>query len=82
MVVIREICKGCGLCVEFCAEGVLRMSPEFNAKGFHFAELEAPAKCTGCKNCALICPDAAIEIRRVSPEETISDADESIDDGK
>lgn len=69
VVINRELCKGCALCVAFCKPGALRMSAGFNSKGLHFAELAAPEACTGCKNCALICPDAAVEIMRAAARE-------------
>lgn len=67
----RERCKGCMLCIKACAKAVLRMSRKLNSRGFHFAETEEPEKCVGCGNCAIMCPDAAIEIEGESaPEES------------
>jgi Fe-S-cluster-containing hydrogenase component 2 len=45
------------------------MSEGFNKNGGHFAEVTVQEKCIGCLQCALICPDAAIEIdRETTPE--------------
>lgn len=39
------------------------MSEEYNAMGYHYAEfVEGEKSCTLCGNCALVCPDVAIEI--------------------
>ncbi len=48
-----ERCKGCEFCVEFCPTNVLKMSHDYNQKGYHYpviADLEA---CTGCDLCGL-----------------------------
>jgi 2-oxoglutarate ferredoxin oxidoreductase subunit delta len=41
------------------------MSSDLNHKGYHFARLIADS-CTGCVNCALVCPDAVITVYRQS----------------
>ena len=58
-----EECKGCELCLEACPQGCLVMSPDLNRKGYHYAIL-ASDTCTGCINCALVCPDAVITVYR------------------
>lgn len=62
----KERCKGCGFCVAFCPLGVLRMSAEFNAKGYHYPEVAHAEKCTGCGLCGMYCPDFAIHGARSS----------------
>jgi len=62
IVVNAERCKGCGLCVEVCPKGVLRISPTFNSLGTHFVEVADEAACTGCRRCAIICPDVVFEL--------------------
>ena len=57
-----ERCKGCGLCVPFCAKGLLRMSARLNAAGHPIAEMTDEDACSGCANCAVLCPEAGIEI--------------------
>lgn len=58
--IIRERCKGCGYCVEFCPTDVLEMSPEFNAKGYHYPQISDGRDCSGCDLCGMYCPDFAI----------------------
>ncbi len=58
-----ETCKGCELCIESCPQDSLALSKEINAKGYHYAVL-VQDNCTGCVNCALVCPDAVITVYR------------------
>jgi len=58
-----EACKGCELCIEACPQDCLAMSPDLNQRGYHYAMLTADT-CTGCVNCALVCPDAVITVYR------------------
>lgn len=72
IVVDKEKCKGCEVCVVACPTGVIGLSRAVNAKGFHFAFMENPDACTGCANCAIVCPDGVITVykkKRSSSEE-------------
>jgi 2-oxoglutarate ferredoxin oxidoreductase subunit delta len=57
-------CKGCGLCVEACPQGVIAMSKSLNDKGVHFAQAARLEDCTGCALCAVMCPEALIEVEK------------------
>ena len=58
-------CKGCNLCVVACPCDVLALqSKEVNDRGYHYAYMAQPDTCIGCQSCALVCPDACIEVYR------------------
>ncbi len=56
-------CKGCGICIEFCPQGV------FEANGQGRPAIVYPDRCTACHWCDTHCPDMAITVRRLEPEE-------------
>jgi 2-oxoglutarate ferredoxin oxidoreductase subunit delta len=58
-----ETCKGCELCIDACPQGSIALSKEINAQGYHYGVL-IQDNCTGCVNCALVCPDAVITVYR------------------
>lgn len=63
-----ERCKGCELCVAFCKPGTLKMSEKLNAAGLRFADANTGRACIGCRQCVIICPEAAIELERADGE--------------
>jgi 2-oxoglutarate ferredoxin oxidoreductase subunit delta len=56
-------CKGCGICIEFCPQGVLE------ANGHGRTIVAHPERCTACHWCDTHCPDMAITVRRLEPDE-------------
>ena len=56
-------CKGCGLCVEFCPQGVFELDDRGRPVIAHME------KCTACHWCDTHCPDMAIIVRRLEPQE-------------
>ena len=64
IVVDRERCKGCGVCVSVCPCEVLALSAEVNGKGYPVARSARLYACTGCASCAVICPDSVITVYR------------------
>jgi 2-oxoglutarate ferredoxin oxidoreductase subunit delta len=59
-------CKGCELCTTACKEHALSLSETINIKGYRYIIANNDA-CTGCVNCALVCPDAVITVYRTHP---------------
>lgn len=58
-------CKGCGLCVNACPKGILKIASEqLNKKGYSPAVMTDPAKCIGCAFCATMCPDCIITVEK------------------
>lgn len=68
IIIDRERCKGCGLCISVCPEEVIEASALLNHMGYSPAELHEDKKqdkvCIACATCATICPDIAIEVYR------------------
>jgi len=62
VLVEKDRCKGCGLCVSACPSHVLAMTQEINAKGYFYPMVEHPDDCNGCRHCALVCPDVAVQV--------------------
>ena len=64
IVITRDKCKGCGVCVESCPQNLLViLNDELNALGYRpvgFADDDG--QCKGCKICAEMCPDMCIEV--------------------
>jgi 2-oxoglutarate ferredoxin oxidoreductase subunit delta len=56
-------CKGCGICIEFCPQGVFEADSQGRPLLVHVD------RCTACHWCDTHCPDMAITVRRLDPEE-------------
>lgn len=65
IVLNEEFCKGCGICVHFCPKHAIKLSEEFNPKGFNVPVPADMESCTGCRMCELYCPDFAIAITEI-----------------
>jgi len=57
IVVNRDWCKGCEICVAFCPRNVLELDIEEKAV------VKRPDQCDRCGICRLRCPDLAIELK-------------------
>ena len=63
IVIDKEKCKGCLLCVNFCPKNLIIKSKKLNKYGINYVEfLEEKNSCLGCSMCAIICPDVCIEV--------------------
>ena len=56
MLINRDWCKGCGICIYFCPKQVLEMDQDAKAVSAR------PDDCIACQMCELRCPDLAIEM--------------------
>ena len=65
VVIDEHYCKGCALCIEFCPAGKLYIQEKPTKLGVQPAAAKPDVNCTGCSQCAIICPDAAIRLCRV-----------------
>jgi 2-oxoglutarate ferredoxin oxidoreductase subunit delta len=60
--IIRERCKGCSFCVEYCPKDILELSDDFNSKGYHPPIVNNPELCVHCQLCEMLCPEFAIYV--------------------
>lgn len=60
--VLKDRCKGCGFCIQFCPRHVLEESSEMNQKGYHYPYAVRPDDCVACGLCEAMCPDFAIRV--------------------
>ena len=61
-----ERCKGCEYCSYVCSKQIIRISKDYNSKGYHYAIIEGNIECLGCRFCAIMCPEIAIEIEHIN----------------
>ncbi|MFZ1528854.1 MAG: 4Fe-4S dicluster domain-containing protein [Ferruginibacter sp.] len=72
-------CKGCELCTSACKEHALSLSDTINIKGYRYIIANNDV-CTGCVNCALVCPDAVITVYRTRAKKKENITPENIRD--
>jgi 2-oxoglutarate ferredoxin oxidoreductase subunit delta len=61
--IIKDQCKGCGYCINYCPTKVLEESEEINARGVHPPKVVDEKKCILCSFCIIVCPDFAIFVK-------------------
>ena len=59
VVVYKDWCKRCHICVSFCPKEALSI----NGDGYPYGD---PERCVGCGACELRCPDFAINLKVIS----------------
>ncbi len=62
--IIKDFCKGCGFCIEYCPKKVYDLSGEMNKKGYRLSYPARIDECTECGLCDLYCPDFAILLEK------------------
>ncbi|MCM8780684.1 MAG: ferredoxin family protein [Candidatus Omnitrophica bacterium] len=62
IIINRDKCKGCLLCIKFCPKGLISKDRKINKQGYYPVYFKDDGDCLGCMFCALICPDCCIEV--------------------
>ena len=64
VIIKPELCKACGLCIEFCPKKVLHKGKTISSMGYEFTVYVGEG-CIGCGTCFYVCPepDAIVVIR-------------------
>ncbi|MFW5980830.1 MAG: indolepyruvate ferredoxin oxidoreductase subunit alpha [Halanaerobiaceae bacterium] len=66
VIIDKERCKGCKLCLSVCPVEIIQLSDDTNSYGYNTAEVIEQKECLSCGNCARICPDLAIKVFKES----------------
>ena len=61
IVLNRDRCKACYLCINACPKKILEPDSSVNELGYYPAKVKDEKECIGCAICARVCPDMAIE---------------------
>ena len=61
---LKDVCKGCSLCIEACPKQIIALSESINAKGYNYAQITDEGACIGCASCARMCPDCVITVEK------------------
>jgi 2-oxoglutarate ferredoxin oxidoreductase subunit delta len=69
VVIDRERCKGCYLCVRACPTKVLAADVQANSAGVYPSLAKDMAKCIACGGCYQVCPDVAITVYELEGDE-------------
>jgi len=64
VIIDEDKCKACGLCIHFCSKKNLVFSETANRRGFHPVRMAEDNVCTGCGECAVMCPEVCIQVFR------------------
>jgi len=62
IIIDREWCKGCHLCIRACPVKIIEVDTEMNSSGSYPVKAVDMDKCIACGNCYEVCPDVAIEV--------------------
>ncbi len=68
----EDLCKGCGLCVNFCPKNIIFFSDHLNTKGYRPATVVDQEACISCGACAQVCPDLVITVFRPERKKNVS----------
>jgi 2-oxoglutarate ferredoxin oxidoreductase subunit delta len=63
VVIDRDLCTGCELCIHACPQSVLKAVTDASRIEGLVAVVYNPAMCTACRQCEDVCPDFCITVR-------------------
>lgn len=61
IIVRKERCKQCGLCITHCAKKAITFSEKFNDAGYSYVTVDESV-CIKCGMCYIMCPDGVYEV--------------------
>ncbi len=72
IIIDRDLCKGCEICVKVCKPELLKLIDAPDKWEGALVEMENIEECNFCRLCELQCPDFAIRVIRKEDEEKIT----------
>ena len=72
IVILEDRCKGCYLCIEACPKNCLEIGTHINIRSINPVVFVRPEDCILCEDCAVVCPDLAIEIYQRASDNAVS----------
>lgn len=64
VIITPDMCKSCLYCIKVCPKQVLETTDKVNRFGYKYVEPVRIDNCIGCGMCAVMCPEAAMEVYR------------------
>ncbi|MHA2141514.1 MAG: 4Fe-4S dicluster domain-containing protein [Candidatus Thorarchaeota archaeon] len=62
IVIDKEMCKGCHICISVCPHGVLEKAEVVDNRGYFLPVVIDLESCKVCSLCEMECPDFAIAV--------------------
>jgi 2-oxoglutarate ferredoxin oxidoreductase subunit delta len=71
IVIDREVCKGCFLCIRACPIKILEKDNCPNSSGSYPVCIGNLQGCIACGNCYAVCPDLALTVYELAEGEAV-----------
>ncbi len=72
IIIDRDLCKGCDICVKVCKNGTLELADASDKWEGAVVQIKDIELCNYCRLCEVQCPDFAIRVVRKAEEKSIS----------
>lgn len=72
IIIDRDMCKGCDICVRVCKQEGLKLVDAADKWEGAVVEVLDPDRCNFCRLCEVQCPDFAIRVLRKAEEAEIT----------
>lgn len=73
--IIKDRCKGCGLCILWCPFKHISFSSDSNKKGVKYAKANKDNLCNGCGICYMVCPDYCVTVCQINEKNNAKKAE-------